>query len=92
MIRKFLICGNQQLFLQSKSIDTYSELGKVVEILLPVRSFWDVKQHLDELNYLISSGEASSEIQAAYKRILKDSARYAVSEEDRAWLYEKSKD
>lgn len=92
MIRKYLICGKEQIFLQSKNIDTYNELGKVIEVLYPIRDFWRIKSELDELEYLISSGEASTEIASAYRKILKSSARWAVNEEDRAWLYDRSKD
>ncbi len=80
------------MYLQSKNIDGYNEIGKVIEVVYPIRTYWQVQQLVSELNYLVSSGEASSEIAAAYKKILKDSARYAVNEEDRAWLYDKGKD
>ncbi|SMF46481.1 hypothetical protein [Pseudobacteriovorax antillogorgiicola] len=87
MIRKFLVCGKQQLYLQQQIIEGFSEIGKVIELQLPIRNFWDIEEDIKEVNYLLSAGESSSEIVTAYRKVLRSCAQYATKEDDRLWLY-----
>lgn len=91
MIRKYLICGKNQIYLQSRNTDAYAEIGRVVELLLPIRNFWDIESRLKDMEYLISSKESQTDINTAFQKLFKESARFAVREEDRLWLYEQSK-
>jgi|GEM_PF-3470495 hypothetical protein len=87
MIRKFLVCGKKQVYLQSKNIDSYHEIGKVIELLIPIKDFWVIEKYIKEVNYLIASGEAQAEISSSYRKVLLASAKFAVKEIDRTWLY-----
>lgn len=87
MIRKYLICGKKQLYLQSKNIEAYQEVGRVVELLMPIKDFWQLQDMIKDVNYLIASGEPQTEVVASYKKVLQGSARFAVKEMDRLWLY-----
>lgn len=87
MIRKYLVCGKKQVYLQSKNVESYQEIGKVIELLMPIQDFWGIEGMVKEVNYLIASGEAQTEVVASYRKVLLKSARYAVKELDRVWLY-----
>ena len=87
MIRKYLVCGKKQIYLQSKNLDSYSEIGKVIELLLPVRDFWELEKLVKDVNYFMSAGEAQAEVASSYRRVLKRSAPFAVQELDRTWLH-----
>ena len=92
MIRKYLICGTpNQVFLQSKNTDAYFEVGRVVEIILPIRDFWSLSSQIKNIHYMVASNESKTEVASAYKKLMKTSAPFAVKEEDRLWLYERGK-
>lgn len=86
MIRKYLVCGKRQIYLQSKNMDAYAEIGRVVELLMPVRDFWDLEKLVKDVNYYFAVGEAPAEVASSYKRVMRNSARFAVHEVDRGWL------
>lgn len=90
MIRKFLICGKDQVFLQSKNTEGY-DLGRVIELVLPVREFWKIEEIVRKIHFLTSTFETNADIGIELKKLMKSCARYAVKEEDRIWLYEKVK-
>ena len=87
MIRKYLICGKQQLHLQQQKLDGLNEVGKVIELTLPIRLFWKLEDEIKEVNYLLSAGESNSEVSSSYRKALRSCAQYATREEDRLWLY-----
>ncbi|MFW7382060.1 MAG: hypothetical protein ACOH5I_24860 [Oligoflexus sp.] len=92
MIRKYLICGNpSQVFLQSKNTDAYYELGRVIELIMPIREFWGLSEQIKTIHYMVSANESTTEVATAYKKLMKSSAPFAVREEDRVWLYDKGK-
>ena len=92
MIRKFLICGKQQLYLQQQVIEGFSEIGKVIELQMPIREFWSLEEEIKEVNYLLSAGESTSEIVTTYKKALRACAQFATKEDDRLWLYHHGSD
>ena len=69
MIRKFLICGKQQMYMQSKNLDSYREIGKVIELLMPVKSYWVITEELKLANYQMSAGESPAEVMVTYRKI-----------------------
>lgn len=87
MIRKYLICGKKQIYLQSKNVESYTDIGRVVELLMPVRDFWSLENLVKNVNYLMAAGEPANEIVTSYRKVLRHSARFAVRELDRSWLY-----
>ena len=91
MIRKYLVCGKKQIYLQSKNTDAYADIGKVIELLLPINDFWALEKEIDQINYLTASDAPTVDIGGQYKRILKLSASFAVIEAERTWLYEHKK-
>ena len=91
MIKKFFIVG-KQLYLQGKNLESYEELGRVIELEMPIEAYWKMKDLVDEANYLKTSGEPAPEVLEYYKKIFKFSSRYAIFEKERSWLYDKAKD
>ena len=91
MIKKLFVVG-KQLYLQGKNLESYAELGKVIELEMPIESFWKMEKLINEANYLMSSGESTPEILDFYKKIFKFGSKYAIFEKERSWLNERSKD
>ena len=91
MIKKFLICG-KQLYFQSKNMESFAELGNVVELIMPIQVYWSAENQMKYANYLIAAGDASAEVMAIYKKIFTICAPYAMFEKDRNWMYMKAKD
>ena len=91
MIRKFFVVG-KQLYLQSKNLEAYQDLGRVIELELPIESFWEMDKLIKKANYLKASGESTPEILDFYKKIFKLSSKFALYEKERHWLSERSKD
>lgn len=91
MIRKYLVCGKKQIYLQSKNTEAYDDIGKVVELLLPINDFWNLEKEIGKINYLTASDAPNVDVGGQYKKILKLSASFAVMEADRQWLYEHKK-
>lgn len=89
MIKKYLVCG-KNIFLQGKNMESYKDLGKVVEVNFPLERYWEAEKLLKDLNFMVASGEAASEILAATKKLLLFCAPYGAMEKDRNWLYEKA--
>lgn len=92
MIRKFLICGKKNLYLQSKIIESYADVGRVVELLMPIQDYWALNDEIHEVNYLLASDEGTVEIARSYKKVLGMSSKFAVKEQDRLWLYATKKE
>lgn len=92
MIRKFLICGKKNLYLQSKIIESYAELGRVIELLMPIQDYWALNDEISEVNYLVAAGEGNVEVARSYKKVLSISSKFAVKEQDRLWLYATKKE
>ncbi len=91
MIRKFFIVG-KQLYLQSKNMENYEELGHVIELSMPIEVFWEMERLLKDANYIRSSGGSQAEVFENYKQIFGCCAPYAILEKERKWLYERSRE
>ena len=91
MIHKYLVCAKNQIYLQSKSIDSYNSIGKVIELYIPLREFWELEKDISNMNYMVSLDEPQSEITSFYKDILWKCGKYALKENDRLWLLENGK-
>jgi hypothetical protein len=61
----------------------------VIDLELPLRTFWESEQIIKQADYLIASSEDSSEIRELYSRLLRLVATYATSEKDRNWIFER---
>lgn len=88
MIRKFLVCG-KQLFLASKKVEESGPRTPTVELLMPIKLFWDIQQILKQIDYSVASGEDPVLITELYRKVYTKVAKYAVTEKDRVFLYEK---
>jgi hypothetical protein len=91
VIKKILVCNRHDIYLQSRPLDYSSELGKAIELLIPLRTFWDIEKMIEAFVYLVSTGEDKVGIEQSYKSILKACGPFAIKEVDRQWLHEKSK-
>ncbi len=91
MIRKFLVCGKKQIFIQSKTTDAYAAIGKIVELLMPVNDFWEIEKQINKINYLNASDAPNVDVGGQYRKILSLSCHFAVLEADRRWLNEHKK-
>lgn len=90
MIRKYLVCG-KQVFLASKKLEDTTEKTPVLELLLPINTFWEVEKLLQRLDYLIASNEDPVLVNEAIRKIYEKVVRCVVSEKDRIFLQEKLK-
>lgn len=89
MIRKYLVCA-RQLHLSTKRLDESGTKVPVVELLLPIKVFWEVEEMMKTMDYQIASNEDPILINETVTKIYKKVAPYAVSEKDRAFLYGKA--
>ena len=90
MIRKFLVIG-KQMYLTAIKRDLGSESVTVTELLMPVETYWRVKEMLRKADYLMASGDDPAGVTEIYRKVLKEVANYGVAEKDRVWLLERSK-
>ncbi|MES2743852.1 MAG: hypothetical protein V4655_00435 [Bdellovibrionota bacterium] len=91
MIRKYLVCGKRQVFLQSKNSEAHADIGKVVELLLPINDFWKLENEIRKINYLTASDAPGVDVSGQLKKIFKASYNFAVIEADRQWIHERKK-
>lgn len=67
-----------------------ADIGKVIELSLPIRTFWELKEQIQEAIFQLDAND-EYEFGKIKKTILRTCTRYATKEEDRTWLYENSK-
>lgn len=91
MIRKYLICGKRQVYIQSKNNEAHAELGKVMELVMPITDYWVLENEVKMINYLTASDAPAVDVATQFKRILRASHNFAVLEADRHWIYERKK-
>lgn len=89
MIRKYLTCG-RHLHLSTKKLEDTGTKAQVVELLLPIKVFWEVEELLKSMDYLIASSEDPILVNECAQKVYKKVAPYAVNEKDRAFLHGKS--
>lgn len=89
MIRKFFIVG-KKLYLQGKNMDGYSDLGHVIELSIPIETYWELEDLLKEIDYMRSAGASQAEIFERYREVFGVCAPYAIFEKERKWLYDRS--
>ena len=103
MIKKFLVCS-KQIYMSSKLSTEYDDymsskrsteyddnLPPIIEISMPIDTFWEVRDLIQKADYLISANGDPAMIQELYKKVYKKLAPFAVAEADRDTLYGKSK-
>lgn len=61
----------------------------MIDLELPIRSFWEAERILKHADYLIASGEEPIEVREAYNRFFRIVATYAINEKDRVWLFDR---
>lgn len=64
-------------------------LGTVHELLLPVRVLWDIEDIILKANGKMAAGASEIEVEQNYRQIYRMSARFALYEVSRQWLYKK---
>lgn len=91
MIRKFLVCSSNYVFLSAVRQDLDNEHHYIADILMPVEIYWDAKNLLQKADYLLANGAQQVEIKEIYKMVFKKLSPYASFEKDRHWLIHKAK-
>jgi hypothetical protein len=89
LIRKYLICS-RHLFLSSAKHDEPGNKVPIVELLLPIKDFWELEELMKSMDYLIASNEDPILVNETVQKIFKKVAPYAVNEKDRIFLYAKA--
>lgn len=89
MIKKYLICSKQLYLANKKPGEFEGEAPPIIEISMPVESYWEVRDLLEQADYLISSNADPITVQEVYKKIYKRVAPWAITEQDRQSLYSK---
>lgn len=59
----------------------------VIELTMPIETFWEIRELLRHSDYLAASGEDRAEIVEVFREIFKRAAPWSVVEKDRTWLY-----
>jgi hypothetical protein len=62
---------------------------KVIDLQLPIRTFWESEKILKHADYLVASAEDNLEVRECYTKLLRLVAPYAINEKDRNWIYER---
>lgn len=83
-----MVCG-KQLFLSNKKLEDGAVSGPVLELLLPIKLFWELEELLKQIDYMNSSSEDPVLIADAYRRVYRKVFKYVVSEKDRLLLQER---
>ena len=89
LLRKYLLIGNRLIL---SSSDLRNEVGStmVIELLIPLSTHKRLAKLLSEADFLLASNEYKSDINKIYKQIFRESASFAVRENDRLWLHRSS--
>ncbi len=85
MIHRFLIVSEQLVLTSTASEDDHTN-KQVIELLMPIQVYWQVKTMIEDSYYLISSSEEPSEIARLQKAVFQLMVPFAVSESERNWL------
>lgn len=81
--------GRQIYYTATKPSSDLDESVRVIDLQIPLRTYWESERLLKQADYLIASAEENSEIREYYARLLRLVAPYAINEKDRTWLYER---
>lgn len=57
---------------------------------MPIKLFWDLELLLKRIDYMVASGEDPVLINETHRKVYTKVAKYAVSEKDRIFLYDKA--
>lgn len=58
---------------------------------MPLETFIEIRDMLEQTDYMMSANENQTDIQEIYRRVYKKAAPYAVMEKDRSLLYARAK-
>jgi len=89
LIRKYLVCS-RHLVLSSSRHDEPGSKVPIVELLLPIKEFWEVEELMKFIDYLVASNEDPILVNETMQKIFKKVAPYAVNEKDRTFLHGKA--
>ena len=89
MIRKFLVVSNRVSFAATK-YDEEQANTVLVDLIMPLDAYWEINRLLHKADYLMASQEQTTDIQEIYRQVFKEAAPYAVSENDRNWLFKRA--
>lgn len=79
----------KQLFFASQAPDPHLELGRVIELKMPIEVFWEAEKVLKKVTYLSASGEPLTEINVEVNRLYQLLAPFCVDEANRIWMVDK---
>lgn len=89
MIRKFLIVG-KHVHLSSTKEEDEQAASYTIDLSMPITVYWQLNSLLEKANFMTSSNDDTTDIQEIYRKVFKQSAPYAVIENDRLWLIKRS--
>ena len=87
MIHKFLIVS-KQLMMSSTKVENEQNTLYNIDLMLPLGVYWQISDLLAKADYLVSSDEHAADVHELYKKVFRQTAPYAVFENDRVWLYQ----
>jgi hypothetical protein len=64
-------------------------LPPVIELLLPIETYWELKEQFKLLDFYLSSNDDPTAVSELTNKIIKKALPYAVYEKDRIFLKEK---
>lgn len=90
MIKKFLVVG-KHVYVSSKPMEMREEGTVEMELLLPIKVFWQLEDQMKDADYYLANGDDKVVVNDLYKNVFKLVGPYAVHEKDRFWLHAQSK-
>ncbi len=90
MIVKQLII-DRHVYLAANKMGIDEDTVEVIELRMPLETYWQAKNLLKDADYLLSEGQHISDVNDVYKKFFKKVAPYASLEKDRLRLYARAK-
>lgn len=88
MIRRYLVYG-KQLFLTSRRLEEAEGVkAPIVELLLPLKLFWELEETLKRIDYMIVTNEDPVVVNDWQRKVLQKIVSYTTTEKDRATINE----
>lgn len=77
------------MYVASQPPDPHLELGQAIEILMPIKVYWDVQKVQKKIDFLHASGSTQAENNSELKNLLSLIAPWIVDETKRQNIMDK---
>ena len=82
----------KRVYLSShKADEETTNVTKIIDLALPLHVMWKMKSFIKESEYLQTNEDLIIDVQDRYRHVFSLAKTWAVFEQDRLWLMQKSK-